>query len=376
MYKVLIIFLALCPNYILAQTYTKQTLINKSAELIIDEKDYHQVLESVDRFINSINTNNIDSTVYDNNYFNKEKSLFFVINNNIQKSGLSKDPHFYKPIINYAERIDSNYLIKVAFIAIDSTQTPILKQVQTFLLKRNNYALFNVYSPLLHHIRNWKTKKVGPITYQYEHFFDKNKAQKMISSSIFLSKLLNVPIQEVTYYKFKDSKDLFDQIGTDYIHNKYWSNKGGFVIDKNIFAGNNSELYVHELVHIYTRAKTIPDKNLSFWADEGLATYLGGSGEYSYKELLKILKQRDLRNRDLLRDLHDVYATDIVDNFPIGYALNALLIENILAKRNKKIIDFLYNEGDFASYLNLLEEHLNIKKDNLYEGIMILLAKS
>ena len=46
-----------------------------------------------------------------------------------------------------------------------------------------------------------------------------------------------------------------------------------------IFSGNDTEIYTHEIVHIYTHT-LFP--NVSSFLDEGVATYLCGSGKYDY----------------------------------------------------------------------------------------------
>lgn len=81
----------------------------------------------------------------------------------------------------------------------------------------------------------------------------------------------------ITYYSCVTPKELFEIKGFDYNPMMYVDKTGGLAEYGNIiFSGNTAEIYTHEIIHIYT-SKLFP--KIDKFIDEGLATYMAGSGK-------------------------------------------------------------------------------------------------
>src|SRR5690606_31917920 len=117
--------------------------------------------------------------------------------------------------------------------------------------------------------------------------FDNENALSMHQFSNKIASLFSCDPIPVTYYKFKNPIDLFQNIGIDYVINQFYASSGGFALQdtRTILAANNSEYYPHELCHIYTHPIR-PADLLTTYADEGFVTYMVGSGELSLLDMV------------------------------------------------------------------------------------------
>ena len=146
----------------------------------------------------------------------------------------------------------------------------------------------------------------------------------------------------------------------------YVDKTGGLADYGNIvFSGNNAEIYTHEIVHIYT-SNIFPKIDKFF--DEGIATYIAGSGKYDYewhrKKLMKFISENPEYN---FADHFDPYERLYFENeTSIPYLTSALICERTIRIYGKeKLMQLLKSEVDIWTTL----KSVGLAKDNINEEL-------
>lgn len=176
----------------------------------------------------------------------------------------------------------------------------------------------------------------------------------------------------ITYYSCKTPADILYIRGFDYHHMMYVHNTGGQAAPGGrVYSGNNSDFYTHEIVHVYT-AKLYP--NIPDFLDEGLATWIGGSGkmEYSWhrEKMRKLLKENP---NFQFTDHLEIYDRQYYENdTPMAYMTVALVCEYIVDKFGQQQLFSLFNEE--GTYWELLKR-VGLSPENLNEKLNIQLQK-
>ena len=147
----------------------------------------------------------------------------------------------------------------------------------------------------------------------------------------------------------------------------YVDKSGGLADFGNIiFSGNNSEIYTHEITHIYTN-NLYP--NINKFLDEGIATYIGGSGKYDYKWHRNKLNEFILENPNYnFKNHFDPYARVYFENeTSIPYLTSALICERTKRIYGKeKLLQMLKSEDELWKTL----QNVGLTKDNLNEELI------
>ena len=251
----------------------------------------------------------------------------------------------------------SQKIVKIAFIGHHkATNENQLKSIYNLIANiQQEDVLFSKY--LDYATQNWKTEikesliyKISPnktineteITYQ----------QKDIKN---ICKFFQCEPISITYYSCVNPKELFEIKGFDYNPMMYIDKTGGLADFGNIiFSGNNSEIYTHEIVHIYTN-NLFP--NINKFLDEGIATYFAGSGKFDYKWHREKFDKFLIVNKDFdFREHIDPYERLYFEGeTSIPYLTAALILER--TKRvygDRKIIELFKSENDFWQTLGLV----------------------
>ena len=150
----------------------------------------------------------------------------------------------------------------------------------------------------------------------------------------------------------------------------YIDTTGGRAEDGNtIFAANNSEWYPHEMVHFYTGRVF---SHGSWIADEGYATYLGGTGGLPLEHALRTAARYYQRNpgRNILNDVEKEYRID--GRMQVIYPVGGLICKLVDEQSGFDGIRQLFSLEDFSAAVELT---LHIKKSDLSGFIMNELAK-
>ncbi|MDR2276160.1 MAG: hypothetical protein LBF27_34970 [Sphingobacterium sp.] len=256
------------------------------------------------------------------------------------------------------------YIVKISFI---SSSKPLLKAIVNVIAKYDNDTV-KISSYLHFTEQTWQKKEKGEITYYISRNRLKN-VDKDINSQIKFNKKMSqyfdIPRIPLTYYSASTVEEFFNMQGFQYHPMMYADSTGGVVYKNNVLSANNSEYYPHEISHLYIR-KAVPGINQFF--DEGLATYLGGSGTLSYEQL-KAKFKKEVNKIDIWK----ICQSNIFDriywthDFPASYVVASIVCEYGIKKYGK--VDFLKLLMDIRE-TNLIFENLGLNKENIQEQLL------
>lgn len=286
----------------------------------------NEIISVVENFLKSKNNSLSENKYWLETDFKKYINPFADIYR-IEIGNRSKND--YNPTLMELVNVEENEkLIKIGFVGYNSeSQESLIRAIYNVIaIKYNdNWILKRAMD---YQTRDWSTVKNGSITYKLPK--GKTQNQKEIKKQeVEITDICDFfscsPI-EITYYSCYNPKQVFEVKGFDYLPNMYFSQTGGMADFGNIiYSGNNSEYYTHEIVHIYTK-KLFP--NILNILDEGLATYIGGSGVYDYNwhrdKMAKYLNDTTL---DLVEHLNPYERLYINNETSIPYMIGALICE-------------------------------------------------
>lgn len=272
--------------------------------------------------------------------------------------------NFYKPDILGIMNIDNDqkYLAKIAFVSHDSSRSSVQVIYNLIInLDTNNNATISNYTDWI--TQTWYKTKIGSFTFykQSKEVFNVSEAKRLDSFNVSIAKIFEKPIKTYTYYSCLDPFQLFQIRGFDYNPRMFYARNGGFLFNKNIvFSGSNTEYYPHEVAHAYTA--DYRTDNSSRISDEGIVSYLGGSGGLNYKDLLKQFKHYILQNNlKITSFLTEDSDKNISEDVSTLYALGSLIAKlsydkyglsgwkTFLDTPENKMNDFLMTLGNVTS---------------------------
>ena len=259
---------------------------------------------------------------------------------NIEQSKYGKD--FYKPTLMeiLPTENENRKILKIAFIGHNpKTKENLIKAVYNIIANIENKKItFSRYLDFA--TKNWTTHKNESINYIISPNKNVNN-EEIDNQKNEINQLCNFfktePIN-ITYYSCVNPKELFEIKGFDYNPMMYVDKSGGLADFGNIiFSGNNSEIYTHEIVHIYTN-NLYP--KIDKFLDEGIATYLAGSGKYDYKWHRKKLTKFITENPKYdFKNHFDPYERFYFENeTSIPYLTSALICERTKRIYGKEIL--------------------------------------
>ncbi|TCP24820.1 hypothetical protein EV195_105251 [Tenacibaculum skagerrakense] len=153
----------------------------------------------------------------------------------------------------------------------------------------------------------------------------------------------------------------------------YIPGQTGGVADINnniVYAGNNSEYYPHELVHLYT-FKMYPD-GYHFWLNEGFATYIGGSGgkslDWHIEKFRKYVHQNP--NFEISFKTLKGYIPNGLHSTEFRYVIGGLICKKVFeVKGMNALFEGLKNVRTDEQLYLFIEDNLNVKKEGFSEYI-------
>ncbi|MEO1654495.1 MAG: hypothetical protein AAFU64_13200, partial [Bacteroidota bacterium] len=182
------------------------------------------------------------------------------------------------------------------------------------------------------------------------------------------------------YIVTNNTRDVSDVMGLHLFSYSYQPVASGGMADtfnNVIYAGNNSEYYPHEVVHLYTNHKY--PRQYHPWVDEGIAALLGGSTGYHIEWHWEKLRRFLLENPDYqMNDLSELqtyipngeYITDF------RYAIGALICQLILEKEGMQgIFEALQAGRTEENYFEIIEKKLGVKKSDFEAFVKAEIAK-
>jgi hypothetical protein len=221
--------------------------------------------------------------------------------------------------------------------------------------------------------KNWNKKTVGGITYCYDksRVFNPQLAIKMDSFNIAMSQLFKTNKQSPIYFIGKNVFEAHQIMGYDFSPEQATMHQIGAVTQPEnnvIFAGNDSEYYPHEMVHLYTREFWGKDgAYFHQWIDEGLAVYFGDYLGKPLEHHLKVMKAfLDKHPEEPLNDISTFYfKVDNEFNTNFMYEIGGLICKRVYEKESMNgIFDLLKSGNTDEDFYKAVEKHFNVKKEN------------
>jgi hypothetical protein len=267
------------------------------------------------------------------------------------------------------------YCLKSVFMHSNEGEL-FLDVIPTVYAKKFN-GKFLLVNSTTYHKEILEHHKVGNINYYVHpfHKFDSNKAKKMSAFCDEMTKLFIVKPFEIDYFVSNTSREITEIWGYEYMDRMYRPEQTGGValVSQNlVLAGNNSEYYPHEIVHLfaYNVAENLP----YFWINEGIATFFAGSTEKSFEWHLNELKEfhktnpnYDYVNIDTLTDFDIPNGKHMTD---LRYVVGAIIIREIHRKENiDGVKDALRIGGTKEDMFILMKKKLNVDKDQFNDFI-------
>lgn len=332
-----------------------------------EDKDNNVIISSLIQFLKTKNNSLSENQHWLASDFSKYIYPYLDIYQ-IEHSKHGND--FFKPTL--MEIIPSQdvtkKIVKIAFIGHQATtKENFIKLIFNLVANiENNEVQFSRY--LDFSTQDWQTVQEGSLRYKISpnKSINQSEIERQQKDIEQLCEFFETTPLNITYYSCVTPKEIFEIKGFDYHPMMYVDKTGGLADHGNIiFSGNNAECYTHEIVHIYTN-NLFP--TIDKFLDEGIATYIGGSGKYDYRwhreKLKNFLNQHP--------DFNFVEHTDPYEKLyfegesPIPYLAAALICERTLRIYGKnKLLEIFKMEGEFWTKLNLV----GLTKENINEEL-------
>lgn len=286
-YKYLLLLLIFFP-------FSSKSQVIKPSYLQIDAPDSTRKLitNGLDSLFAHINVRKLPANISRG----KDSSLTMSILNSYR--GLEYDDktkqkdYFKKQLINCYPINKNDFLISVAYMALNQDNIPQIKNIITLNAHVENKLL--TYSlPLNYLTADWKIKKIGNINYHYAGSINANVANEFNTKNSNIAKKLNLPVEQFEFYLCDNYQQILALLGYTYDADSNGRTRDGYGVDANtIFSIMHNEDFSHDLVHYYI-AKIRTNTRNSF-AEEGLAYYWGNAYYTDNNGLM--ISQRTLLN--------------------------------------------------------------------------------
>jgi hypothetical protein len=348
---------------------TKKDNFALTVSPIIDKTDKTNqiIIETLTEFLKTKNTSLTENKFWLQSDFQKFVYPYLDIYN-IENSRYGSD--FFKPtLMEIIPTENSNQkIIKIAFIGHNNeTKENQLKSIFNLIANiHQDKVLFSRFLDLA--TEKWETVTKGSLTFKISPLKAINNIEvsRQLLDIEYVCKFFNCTPISITYYSCVNPKELFEIKGFDYNPMMYADKTGGLADYGNIiFSGNNSEIYTHEIVHIYT-SNLFP--KIDKFIDEGIATYIAGSGKYNYEWHRKKLDKFLSENKDYNFASHtDAYERIYFENeTSIPYLTSALILERTLRVYGKeKLVELLKSESELWTTL----KKVGLTKENINEEL-------
>lgn len=324
-----------------------------------------KIIQILSNFLETKNT----SLTQNQNWLESDFEKYIYPYKDIYKIERSKHgENYFKPTLMEIIKVSENKkILKIGFVGTNTeTEETTIRAIYNIVTTRVETD-WKLQRAIEFQTKDWTKINKESITYYLpERKRPNEKEMKMQKKDIeFICDFFNTNSIDIIYYSCDTPKQLFETKGFDYLPNMYFSETGGMVDYGNIiYSGNNSEYYTHEIVHIYTK-KLFP--SIQPILNEGIATYIGGSGKYNYdwhREKFKVyLNESEVEIANHLQPYERFY----IDNeTPIPYMIGALICERTLRKYGKEgLMNLLGSEKELWDNLN----DYGLTKENLTNEI-------
>ncbi len=232
---------------------------------------------------------------------------------------------------------DGDRILTVKWAAIDGSGIAAdVRYVFDFHARRTDEGM-RLSLPVEHNTSAWQRVDEGPLHYVISplHRFSSEQARNQNDTVQRLAQFFGIEPFPITYYSCADPVDLFRTRGFQ-MHPLLFDHPTGGMVDpgRQVWSGNDKDIYTHEIVHLFTEKKFGPRPDL---LEEGLATLLGGSSEQPYawhrENLRQLLVDMDID----VRGRCNPYVQDFINEHThVPYVIGAVLCESVLRRSGKE----------------------------------------
>ena len=323
--------------------------------------DNKQILHVLDQFLNSKNQHYLENDYWVSSDFVRFKYPFYEIIG--IEYNRNRDIVKETNIMEIYDISENEKLIKIGYLEPDSvTNTTTIFIVYNIIATKES-GKWKFKRAVDYITRDWQKVQKGSILYYLPQGKTPNEKEMKVQLEDIkqICTFFGTSSLDITFYSCNSPKQVFVVKGFDYHPSMFISKTGGMAADGNIiYSGNNSELYTHEIVHIYI--KNLYPKIPSI-LNEGIATYFGGSGKHDYSwHRENFSNYMDTAQLDLSAHLQPFERLYINNETPIPYMIGALICERTYRVYGKEGLLKLFN-SDFKLWTLLKEVGLN--KENL-----------
>ncbi|MEN9611831.1 MAG: hypothetical protein RLZZ628_2645 [Bacteroidota bacterium] len=265
------------------------------------------------------------------------------------------------------------YALKTMFSYMNTkTQKIELDNILTVYVVQDKNEFKFMCSPQWY-ANQWNTKQIGKCRYFFAktHVFNETNGIRMDSFNTAIAKVFRLSPLSFKYFVCANSIESYYLAGCDFLPEQYvYSTSGAFTdpVQQVIFAGNATEYYPHEVVHLYLYE--IEQKNdlpCHYWFKEGIATFFGGSRGYLLEWHLKKLKiYLDQHDEELLNDISKLSSVpngEYTTEYP--YVIGGLICKKIYEKEGMDgLFELLKAGSSDADFYKMIEKKFNVKKEN------------
>lgn len=321
------------------QTVSYNTPSFNTSTYQMDPGDVSDLKALLDSFFRTKNSNVDFNTFWDSSEYARYQYPFMELYY-AEYSQYYNEEYYYNPLVlSFEKIIGTGYLIKIAFVGVDSLRNPLIKSIYNLQAAKNATGGFRLKRATDYFVRNWQVHQIGTIRYfvNPNRKFDEVKARQFDSINYAYAQIFEFEPSLVQYYLCENAKQLFNVKGYDFLLNMYLDTMGGMVEAGSpiIYAGNNSELYPHELVHVYLNQKFL---RCNYIVAEGLPSYLGGSADVTLDQHLANLKVWVVENKVLDMEGLLNQNQEIGNHTSTYYTLSGLVCKLIIEKKGYNAI--------------------------------------
>jgi hypothetical protein len=250
----------------------------------------HQIINSFDRLLMSIDNENLDTTLIDMDDADLNRLFFTYLKGIEEKDTIPK--YFQAQLINLYPVGSKQYMLTISYTNNDE-----IGRIHNFLAKENNGHIIFA-NPLRYNTRHWKTTTIGTVTYFFPDTIDTERAELFNQKNILIAEKLNLPVRDWEVYMCENFQDALQIQGCSYESTSNGVFNSGWIMDpKILLTCMNDEDFSHDVLHIYaSQIRERKDRNAN--GECGLAYYWGNAYHSGVtgkapdlKELIPVLQQ-------------------------------------------------------------------------------------
>lgn len=360
----ILLAMSLCAN---AQT---QFTITETLKSSLSDSVTNQIVNSLDRLLISIDNEQLDTTLIDNEYADLNRNFFRYLKGVERKDTIQK--YFQGQLINLYPVENKHHLLTLAY-----TKGSEIGRIYTFLAKEDNEKIVFA-NPLKYNTKYWKTAIIGTITYYFPDTIDTKRAELFNQKNISIAHKLNLPVRNWDMYMCRNYQETIQLQGCLYEYTRAgYINSGDMIDPKTILSVMNDEDFSHDVFHCYAR-EIRGSSTLNRTAEEGIAylwgnTYhMGKAGKApEQKDLVPLLQQYLKIHQDasllyLFEKNPDIFAEyGYPTPISVKSVISGIICEEIEKQKGSEgIIELIKCGSGDEKYFKSIENLIGINKNN------------